>query len=163
MIPPSDAEDGNQQERSDAVDPAAPRTVNSSTRVPESSSCADLEAENARLLAWIGQLKVDGHMVWSLMLRGDIIKPVAFADAEAEVTRLRAALQTAHDKAQTATDAAARYAEEVIRLSADLEKLEAKVKTAEQALEKATKEVDDWRATYRPKSSLVREIGRAHV
>jgi hypothetical protein len=32
---------------------------------------------------WVARLKTDGHMVWSLMLRGDIVRPVALVEAEA--------------------------------------------------------------------------------
>ena len=45
--------------------------------------------ENKTLVDWILRLKTDGHMVWSLILRGDIVKPQALIDADATCAALR--------------------------------------------------------------------------
>ena len=51
------------------------------------------EAENVTLREWIAKLKVDGHMVWSLILRGDIITPAVIEYLRQENRTLRSALE----------------------------------------------------------------------
>jgi hypothetical protein len=79
-------------------------------RAVEAERRADAaEARNTELEAWIAKLKTDGHMVWGLMLRGDIIKPVAIADAEARIALLMPLVEKLKERVEAEHDDATHW------------------------------------------------------
>lgn len=110
----SDAGDGNQQERSVAVDPAAPRTVDGSTRDPECSSCVRLRSALQTATEELFDMRSPERLALGKSLIDGLI-------ARAEVAEAK--LQTAEQEREKALKWAATHSAEVTRLDAKLSAL----------------------------------------